>query len=119
MRPKLIRLARKPCRTCFYVWTRNSVLQESSNHSLAYLGGGRFVLRGKPCRTELDLSVWSSVLSESSNHSRSYLGAGRFLPRDNSTSFQVIQARSSVGERFLDTEEAGSSILPVPTIFRH
>ena len=27
------------------------------------------------------------------------------------------QARSSVGERFLDTEEVGSSILPVPTIF--
>jgi hypothetical protein len=26
------------------------------------------------------------------------------------------QARSSVGERFLDTEEVGSSILPVPTI---
>jgi hypothetical protein len=29
----------------------------------------------------------------------------------------VLQARSSVGERFLDTEEVGSSILPVPTIF--
>jgi hypothetical protein len=28
-----------------------------------------------------------------------------------------MQARSSVGERFLDTEEVGSSILPVPTIF--
>jgi hypothetical protein len=28
-----------------------------------------------------------------------------------------LQARSSVGERFLDTEEVGSSILPVPTIF--
>ena len=28
----------------------------------------------------------------------------------------VLQARSSVGERFLDTEEVGSSILPVPTI---
>ena len=27
-----------------------------------------------------------------------------------------LQARSSVGERFLDTEEVGSSILPVPTI---
>ncbi len=26
------------------------------------------------------------------------------------------QARSSVGERFLDTEEAGGSIPPVPTI---
>ena len=32
-------------------------------------------------------------------------------------SCQVSQARSSVGERFLDTEEVGSSILPVPTIF--
>ena len=31
---------------------------------------------------------------------------------------QVSQARSSVGERFLDTEEVGSSILPVPTIFQ-
>ena len=31
-------------------------------------------------------------------------------------SCQVSQARSSVGERFLDTEEVGSSILPVPTI---
>jgi hypothetical protein len=31
--------------------------------------------------------------------------------------FHVSQARSSVGERFLDTEEVGSSILPVPTIF--
>ena len=30
--------------------------------------------------------------------------------------FQVPKARSSVGERFLDTEEVGSSILPVPTI---
>ena len=30
---------------------------------------------------------------------------------------QFVQARSSVGERFLDTEEVGSSILPVPTIF--
>jgi hypothetical protein len=30
---------------------------------------------------------------------------------------QALQARSSVGERFLDTEEVGSSILPVPTIF--
>jgi hypothetical protein len=30
--------------------------------------------------------------------------------------FEVFQARSSVGERFLDTEEVGSSILPVPTI---
>jgi hypothetical protein len=30
--------------------------------------------------------------------------------------FEVLQARSSVGERFLDTEEVGSSILPVPTI---
>lgn len=29
---------------------------------------------------------------------------------------QFVQARSSVGERFLDTEEVGSSILPVPTI---
>ena len=29
--------------------------------------------------------------------------------------FEVFQARSSVGERFLDTEEVGSSILPVPT----
>ena len=29
----------------------------------------------------------------------------------------AFQARSSVGERFLDTEEVGSSILPVPTIF--
>ena len=28
------------------------------------------------------------------------------------------QARSSVGERFLDTEEVGSSILPVPTIIK-
>jgi hypothetical protein len=28
-----------------------------------------------------------------------------------------VQARSSVGERFLDTEEVGSSILPVPTSF--
>ena len=26
----------------------------------------------------------------------------------------VLQARSSVGERFLDTEEAGGSIPPVP-----
>ena len=34
---------------------------------------------------------------------------GRFL--------HAFQARSSVGERFLDTEEVGSSILPVPTIF--
>ena len=32
--------------------------------------------------------------------------------------FQVLKARSSVGERFLDTEEVGSSILPVPTIIR-
>ena len=32
------------------------------------------------------------------------------------SSCQVLQARSSVGERFLDTEEVGSSILPVPTI---
>jgi hypothetical protein len=31
--------------------------------------------------------------------------------------FPVLQARSSVGERFLDTEEVGSSILPVPTMF--
>ena len=31
--------------------------------------------------------------------------------------FLFTQARSSVGERFLDTEEVGSSILPVPTIF--
>lgn len=31
--------------------------------------------------------------------------------------FSFTQARSSVGERFLDTEEVGSSILPVPTIF--
>ena len=31
--------------------------------------------------------------------------------------FLALQARSSVGERFLDTEEVGSSILPVPTIF--
>ena len=31
-------------------------------------------------------------------------------------SAQVFQARSSVGERFPDTEEVGSSILPVPTI---
>ena len=29
---------------------------------------------------------------------------------------QSLEARSSVGERFLDTEEVGSSILPVPTI---
>ena len=29
---------------------------------------------------------------------------------------QFLKARSSVGERFLDTEEVGSSILPVPTI---
>ena len=33
-----------------------------------------------------------------------------------SRSCQTQQARSSVGERFLDTEEVGSSILPVPTI---
>jgi hypothetical protein len=33
------------------------------------------------------------------------------------SSCQALQARSSVGERFLDTEEVGSSILPVPTIF--
>jgi hypothetical protein len=33
-------------------------------------------------------------------------------------SARVSQARSSVGERFLDTEEVGSSILPVPTILR-
>ena len=33
-----------------------------------------------------------------------------------SRSCQTLQARSSVGERFLDTEEVGSSILPVPTI---
>jgi hypothetical protein len=32
-------------------------------------------------------------------------------------SCRFAQARSSVGERFLDTEEVGSSILPVPTIF--
>jgi hypothetical protein len=32
------------------------------------------------------------------------------------SSCQALQARSSVGERFLDTEEVGSSILPVPTI---
>jgi hypothetical protein len=32
------------------------------------------------------------------------------------SSCQSLQARSSVGERFLDTEEVGSSILPVPTI---
>ncbi len=32
--------------------------------------------------------------------------------------FETLQARSSVGERFLDTEEVGSSILPVPTILR-
>ena len=31
--------------------------------------------------------------------------------------FSLGQARSSVGERFLDTEEAGGSIPPVPTIF--
>ena len=31
-------------------------------------------------------------------------------------SIHIPQARSSVGERFLDTEEVGSSILPVPTI---
>ena len=31
--------------------------------------------------------------------------------------YSFTQARSSVGERFLDTEEVGSSILPVPTIF--
>jgi hypothetical protein len=31
-------------------------------------------------------------------------------------SCREVQARSSVGERFLDTEEVGSSILPVPTI---
>jgi hypothetical protein len=29
----------------------------------------------------------------------------------------ALEARSSVGERFLDTEEVGSSILPVPTTF--
>jgi hypothetical protein len=34
----------------------------------------------------------------------------------SSVSRQLLQARSSVGERFLDTEEVGSSILPVPTI---
>ena len=34
----------------------------------------------------------------------------------SSGSRQIFQARSSVGERFLDTEEVGSSILPVPTI---
>jgi hypothetical protein len=41
-----------------------------------------------------------------------YHGAHGPLPR------QLLQARSSVGERFLDTEEVGSSILPVPTILR-
>lgn len=35
----------------------------------------------------------------------------------NGLILHVLQARSSVGERFLDTEEVGSSILPVPTIF--
>jgi hypothetical protein len=35
----------------------------------------------------------------------------------NGRFFHALQARSSVGERFLDTEEVGSSILPVPTIF--
>jgi hypothetical protein len=38
--------------------------------------------------------------------------------RGNELTFEVLQARSSVGERFLDTEEVGSSILPVPTILR-
>ena len=35
----------------------------------------------------------------------------------NGLFLNALQARSSVGERFLDTEEVGSSILPVPTIF--
>ncbi len=35
----------------------------------------------------------------------------------NGPILHALQARSSVGERFLDTEEVGSSILPVPTIF--
>lgn len=35
---------------------------------------------------------------------------------DKGLIFHALQARSSVGERFLDTEEVGSSILPVPTI---
>ena len=35
----------------------------------------------------------------------------------NGPILNALQARSSVGERFLDTEEVGSSILPVPTIF--
>src|SRR5687768_16553287 len=61
-------------------------------------------------------------------------GQGRFLARTMQKSFNELQirhtkfrylrppsgrflkARSSVGERFLDTEEVGSSILPVPTI---
>ena len=35
----------------------------------------------------------------------------------NGPNLPALQARSSVGERFLDTEEAGGSIPPVPTIF--
>ena len=35
----------------------------------------------------------------------------------NGLILHALQARSSVGERFVDTEEVGSSILPVPTIF--
>ena len=41
----------------------------------------------------------------------------RPLQTDIDPSVNFSQARSSVGERFLDTEEVGSSILPVPTIF--
>ena len=29
----------------------------------------------------------------------------------------LVKARSSVGERYIDTVEVGSSILPAPTIF--
>ena len=43
------------------------------------------------------------------------MGNNRFAGLIQYNSF--TQARSSVGERFLDTEEVGSSILPVPTIF--
>ena len=39
-------------------------------------------------------------------------------PTGKVPAFQVLKARSSVGERFLDTEEVGSSILPVPTILQ-
>jgi hypothetical protein len=44
-----------------------------------------------------------------------FMGNNRFAGLIQYNSF--TQARSSVGERFLDTEEVGSSILPVPTIF--